>query len=367
MSNNRRISFLKFQAVARAAVWAFLFSLLAGCRPSDMLTAVGTYTDSGSYGVYLCELNASSGAVTVLDSAAQVNPSFLCFSPDRRSLYAVTETEDSTAGVTAYSIDKKGKRLRKLNSISGIGAAPCHIATNGEELITSEYGGGSFTRISLTDSGALGGILQRHSFNDGGVNMPYSRIHSSQYSPDSLIYMTDLGRDRMYVLKQSGIIDTIAFEAGFAPRHFCFNKERSWMYVLGELSGKVCAARRDGETYIPEQYLLADTTSGKTKMGSADVHISPDGRFLYASNRLGGDGIAVFHILENGLLEKVGYSETGSHPRNFALTPDGKWVIVACRDSDTIEFFSRDSASGLLTLHPDLTLRRFKKPVCVLL
>lgn len=361
----KSIVHLFFRTAARAAGWTFLLALLAGCRPSDMIMAVGTYTDSGSYGVYLCELKASTMSVAVLDSAAQANPSFLCFSPDRSCLYAVTETEDSTAGVTAYSIDKKSKKLRKLNSISGIGAAPCYVATNGAELITSEYGGGSFTRISLTGSGALGAIIQHHSFNEGDGNLPYSRIHSAQYSPDGLIYMTDLGRDRMYVLRQSAIIDTIAFAAGFGPRHFCFNKDRSRMYVVGELSGKVCAARRDGETYLPEQYLLADTTSGKTKMGSADVHISSDGRFLYASNRLGGDGVAVFDILQNGLLEKRSYCQTGSHPRNFTLTSDGKWVIVACRDSDEIEFFSRDSKSGQLALHPDLTLRRFKKPVCI--
>ncbi len=346
----------------------FLLFALSGCKSNKMLIAIGTYTDSGSIGIYLCETDGASGYVKIVDSAAQVNPSFLCISPDKRALYAVTETEDSTAGVTAYSIDLKKQKLQKLNSIEGLGSAPCHIATNGSEVITSEYGGGSFTRIGLRADGAITQVLHHIDFNENGTNsdQPVSKIHSAQYDPESgTIYMTDLGRDKMYILKDSIVTDTIAFEHGFAPRHFCFSNDRKWMYVLGERSGKICAAEKAGDSYIPEQYILADTTSGKERIGSADIHISDDGKFLYASNRLGGDGIAVCKILSNGLLEMTGYTYTGSHPRNFTITPDGDWIIVACRDSNTIEFYRRDKISGKLNSQPDLTLRQFKKPVCI--
>ncbi|MBQ2007505.1 MAG: beta-propeller fold lactonase family protein, partial [Alistipes sp.] len=81
----------------------------------------------------------------------------------------------------------------------------------------------------------------------------------------------------------------------------------------------------------------------------ADIHLSDDGRFLYASNRLKEDGISVFSVGEGGLLTKVGYTLTGVHPRNFTLSDDGRYVLVAVRDSDRVEVYSRDAETGLLT------------------
>ena len=98
--------------------------------------------------------------------------------------------------------------------------------------------------------------------------------------------------------------------------------------------------------------------------GSGDIHISPDGKFLYASNRLKADGIAIFSIQpDNGILTKVGYQLTGIHPRNFIITPNGKYMLVACRDSNVIQIYERDADTGLLTdIHGDI---KVDKPVCV--
>ena len=145
----------------------------------------------------------------------------------------------------------------------------------------------------------------------------------------------------------------------------------------------------DGDSLSLMQTIQADTLDAR---GSADIHLSPDGRFLYASNRLKGDGLAIFRVNpedgtlskagyqptnrlkgdglaifrvnpEDGTLSKAGYQPTGIHPRNFVLTPNGQYLLVACRDIDEIQIFARDASTGLLTD----TGRRIKttQPVCL--
>lgn len=119
----------------------------------------------------------------------------------------------------------------------------------------------------------------------------------------------------------------------------------------------------DGKTLSPVQYELADTLNAA---GSGDIHLSRDGRFLYASNRLKGDGLAIFSVdPDSGLISKIGYQPTGPHPRNFLITPDDRYVLVACRDSNAIEIYARDVASGLLT--PTGRKINTPHPVCLTL
>ena len=117
----------------------------------------------------------------------------------------------------------------------------------------------------------------------------------------------------------------------------------------------------DGMRLDTLQYIKADTLSAQ---GSADIHVSPDGRYVYASNRLKGDGIAIFEVdTEDGTLNRVGYQPTGIHPRNFVITPNGSFLLVACRDTNEIQIFARDADTGMLTD----TGKRIKteKPVCL--
>ena len=131
--------------------------------------------------------------------------------------------------------------------------------------------------------------------------------------------------------------------------------------MLGELSGKVAVFNYEEGFLTPIQFIEADSLHAA---GSADIHVSPDGRFLYASNRLQGDGIAIFSInQEDGLLMKVGYQKTGIHPRNFIITPNGKFLLCACRDSHVVQIFSIDSKTGLLN-DTGLSIQK-TKPVCL--
>ena len=114
--------------------------------------------------------------------------------------------------------------------------------------------------------------------------------------------------------------------------------------MIGELSGDVAVFDYKAGNLTLRQVVKADRFYAR---GAADIHLSPDGKFLYASLRLQNDGIAVFSVGADGTLAEVGYQHTGPHPRNFVITKD--LAIVACRDSDEIEIYSRDPDSGLLT------------------
>ena len=139
------------------------------------------------------------------------------------------------------------------------------------------------------------------------------------------------------------------------------SKDGRFAYLINEISGKVTTLIYNEGTLHPIHYIEADTVNAQ---GSADIHLSPDGKFLYASNRLKADGIAIFSVnQETGMLTKAGYQLTGIHPRNFIITPDGRFLLVACRDSNLVQIFSRDEKTGLL-VDTGKTIET-SKPVCL--
>ena len=142
-----------------------------------------------------------------------------------------------------------------------------------------------------------------------------------------------------------------------------FDNEGKHLYLINELGGTCTVLSYNDGNLTELQTLMADEGGGH---GSADIHISPDGRFLYTSHRLKKDGIAIFEINEQtGLLTKVGYQLTGIHPRNFTITPNGKFVLVACRDDNMIQIYRRNARTGLLS---DTGKRiNVGKPVCLVL
>ncbi|MPM98325.1 6-phosphogluconolactonase [bioreactor metagenome] len=174
------------------------------------------------------------------------------------------------------------------------------------------------------------------------------------------MFATDLGTDKIYrynaigsvfegqpALSQASLKEFSA-PAGTGPRHFDFHPSGKYFYLLGELSGDVIVYDYDEGDLKEKQVIATDSVEGSR--GSADIHISPDGKFLYASNRLKADGIAIFSINpDDGTLTKAGYQPTGRHPRNFVITPNGKWLLVASRDDNKIQVFIIDNETGLLT------------------
>jgi tetratricopeptide (TPR) repeat protein len=198
-------------------------------------------------------------------------------------------------------------------------------------------------------------------FYQGLALLKLGRIDEANGRFHKFIINPDANAENKESFLKEGSPSAFKVKAGSGPRHLTFSPNGNYAYLINELSGTVIAFEyKDGD--LKEiQTIVADTVCAK---GSGDIHISPDGKFLYASNRLKADGIAIFSIQpDNGILTKVGYQLTGIHPRNFIITPNGKYMLVACRDSNVIQIYERDADTGLLTdIHGDI---KVDKPVCV--
>lgn len=352
---------------------------LTACSPQkkasnqdELAMLVGTYTNGTSKGIYTFRFNQKTGVATPLSSIELPNPSYLTPSEDGKFVYAVSEMNDSTAALSALSFDKKTGTLRLLNTERTHGADPCYVATNGNEVLTANYSGGSMSVFPINKNGTLQPV---DTLFEGTANGPDTirqiapHIHCTIFSPDGkYIFATDFSADRIlrFVLHPNDIIphpslESINIEADSGPRHLTFSPNGKNAYLISELSGKITTFDYNDGILKQMQSIAADTVGAR---GSADIHLSPDGKYLYASNRLQADGIAIFAVIpENGLLAKVGYQLTGIHPRHFNITPNGKYLLAACRDSNVIQVYQRDSITGLLTdTHQDILM---DKPVCV--
>ncbi len=355
--------------------------LLAGCRTQESALAknevymlVGSYSSPAEEGVKVYRFNEKSGEATYLSGLKGVpNPSFLAPTADGKFVYSVGEGGKSTAHTLSF--DKATGRLALLNTQETGSSGPCHINLSPKErfVVTANYMGGSITVFPLDENRLLGADKQVIPFKGGSVNPNRQRqphLHCIMFSPDGRILLAnDLGTDRVHtfplhedeatLLREGELID-IPVKPGSGPRHLAFHPGGRFAYLINELSGQVTVFAYKEGRLDPLQYLAADSVGAQ---GSADIHVSPDGRFLYASNRLKADGIAIFSIdKKSGLLTKVGYQPTGIHPRNFALSPDGRHLLVACRNTHEIQIFRRDTATGLLTQVGRIETH---SPVCV--
>ena len=344
-----------------------LLTFITFAQDNKLIMYIGTYTEeSNSNGIYTYHFNQENGTFELLSSATAANPSFVTLSPDGKRLYAVSEYNDGRQG--AYSFDVSEDKVQLSNPIflptapkealPRAGADPCHIVTDGKYVITANYTGGDISVFSLDAKGRLQPEVQNIAF-EGKTPERVAHIHCIIPTPDKkYILATDLGNDRVYrfrynkkARKNAEVLTAqrVAYEVsdGQGPRHLTFSKDGRFAYLINELGGEcVVLSYRKGK--LKEvQRIMADEGGGR---GSADIHISPDGRFLYTSHRLKKDGIAIFAIdPKKGSLTKIGYQHTGIHPRNFAITPNGKYLLVACRDDNKIQVFERNEATGELT------------------
>jgi 6-phosphogluconolactonase len=331
---------------------------------------VGTYTDGDSKGIYKLRFTANDGVLMGEELMAELaNPSFLAISEDNKNLYAVQETADYDAiggGVTSFAIDNGGLRL--LNSKGSAGAHPCHvaIAPNGQ-IAVSNYTGGSLSIFDLEADGSLG---DRQVISHGTSDtLKTAHVHKAHFNEDGL-FVADLGLDALkrYTKRAYGWTpaqqNTIAMEKGAGPRHFEFSKNRDYLYVLNELNSSVVVLKRDDEgsyDQIESQPTLSKDFKGEN--ACADIHLSSDGRFLYASNR-GENTIVIFEVAaETGKLSLVDRtSVNGDWPRNFTLDPTGNFLLVANQRSNNITVYKRDIEKGTLSF---LKEKKTPSPVCL--
>ena len=358
-----------------------LLTFITFAQDNNLIMYIGTYTEeSNSNGIYTYRFNQENGTFELLSSATAGNPSFVTLSPDGKRLYAVSEYNDGRQG--AYSFDVSEDKVQLSNPIflptapkdvlPRAGADPCHIVSDGKYVITANYTGGDISVFSLDAAGRLQPEVQNIAFV-GNTPERVAHIHCIIPTPDKkYILATDLGNDRVYrfrynkkARKNAEVLTAqrVAYEVsdGQGPRHLTFSKDGRFAYLINELGGECLVLSYRKGKLKEVQRIMADEGGGR---GSADIHISPDGRFLYTSHRLKKDGIAIFAIdPEKGTLSKIGYQHTGIHPRNFAITPNGKYLLVACRDDNKIQVFERNEATGELIETPEEI--EIDKPTCI--
>ena len=339
---------------------------------SDMIKIlIGTYTENcSSKGIYLFSFNQDNAESKELTFVESENPSFICLSEDHKNFYSVNEFSTGKQSASSYFIDNNN--ITKLNQISTdyegkSGADPCNILLFKNYILTSNYTGGSFSLFELDQSNKkLRKVLQFFSYSEK------SHFHCAKLSPDNkYIFITDLGADAIHRFTISEnekplIEHKICYEyknnnqAG--PRHMLFSEDGKFLYVLCELDDLISVFRYSNGEIEHIESIKAYDGEGK---GSADIHLSKDGNFLYTSHRLKKDGIAFFKVnKEKGTLKKLGYIQTGIHPRNFNITPNGKFLLCACRDSNVIQIYEINRENGNLThINKDI---KIDKPVCII-
>ncbi|AYY59569.1 lactonase family protein [Burkholderia multivorans] len=342
---------------------------------------VGTYTDTGSDGIYVYRFDTSTGSVAPVSSAKTVNPSYLLPSRDGRVVYAVNELPGDNGpatqrgGISAFRFDAKTGALTFIDRVSSEGNDPCYLSLSpdGKYLVTANYSvaadpGGSFALFPVRDDGGVApAVLSVHHEGKGPVRgrQDNAHVHSTVFSPDGrYLFVQDLGLDKIYGYRYTvdgsrGLIsptDTryTPVKAGAGPRHLVFSADGRFAYVTSELNASVeVFGYHDGKlTPIETVSMIAPGFRGK--VGGGAIHLSPDGRFLYVSNRGDANEIVIYAVNQaDGRLKTVGrQSSLGRTPREFLIDPTGKWLIVGNQDSDTFYVFGRDVGSGQLAANP---------------
>jgi 6-phosphogluconolactonase len=326
---------------------------------------VGTYTGGKSKGISVFRFNSKDGTATLVDSIVSANPSYLAVSPDQNFVYAVNELGNTEGGgkVTAYRFDKKTGHLTQLNQQASMGEHPCYLTADktGRWVIVGNYSSGTAAVLPVAKDGRLGRAVSVVQHRGSSVHSRQEKphVHSTVLSPDNrFLYVPDLGIDKVMIYSfnaQNGKLSpkdtTLKATAGSGPRHFVFHPNGRWAYLVQELTGTVTAFRYDNGKLKPSQTISILPPGFSQPFTSADIHVSNDGRFLYASNRDESNTLAYLSINSaTGKLSLKGHQSTlGKTPRNFNFDPSGAYLLAANQNSDEIVVFTVDKKTGGLT------------------
>lgn len=356
----------------------------SGKAPSDLLLYVGTYTTGESDGIYVYRFNLATAELKPVSTVKAVNPSYLAIDGQRRFLYAVNEVTDfagdSSGAVSAFSINQKTGDLRFLNQQSSLGGAPCYVCVDRKNkfVLVANYVGGNVTVLPVQRDGRLSSATDMEQHRGSGTKIErQEKPHAHSIILDQgnrFAFAADLGIDKIMIYRfdsKSGKLTPNSSpwaqtKAGAGPRHFTFHPRGNHAYAINELDSTVTAfSYNKALGMLSEVQTVSALPSGFSGDNScADIHISPNGKFVYGSNR-GHDSIVVFKIDEDtGRLSYVEHVPTeGRTPRNFCIDPTGKFLLAANQKSDTIVSFRIDSASGRLRRTGQIT--EVPSPVCL--
>lgn len=360
--------------------FAFLTSFMIGnTQNSENYLVVGSYTLAGNPdGIHVYKFNSHTGESTLISSTETSNASYFAISPDEKYIYAVNEDANDKGSIAAFSFDKKTGALIFLNKKPS-GNHPCYvtISNNGKWVIAGNYTGGSLSVFEVKNDGSLDGpttTIQHTGSGKDPQRQDRPHVHCTYLSPDNkFLYVPDLGMDKVMVYSfddKTGKLTAasqpfLQSEPGAGPRHFTFHPNGKYAYLVEELAGTIEAFQNINGSMKHLQRISSLPPDQKGYPGSADIHVSADGKFLYASNRGDFNNIAIYKInAGNGELTNIGFQSTlGKAPRNFNFDPSGNFLLVGNQDSDEIVIFDRNKETG--SLNDSGKRIKVTKPVCL--
>lgn len=356
--------------------------IVAGCSGGDEqqeATGTGEYIYAGTFegdlseGLYVFEFNREDYSLRLIQTVTdRQGPNFQAIHPNKQFLYSVGDDPfydlEQSGTLSAYQINRENGMLELINEQSVQGRNTAHVSVDplGEFVFVSNYTEGNVVMFRILENGGISEAVdsRQHegsSVNENRQNRPH--VHQAVPSADGqFLYVSDLGIDKIMIYEIDREAEQLVpasdpwfeSEPGSGPRHMVLHPNGKFAYSNEELSVTLAALSVDEETgalsQIQRLSMLPEGVERDDSMSGADIHVSPDGRFLYASVR-GENLLAVYEIdQDNGELTLVEHVSTeGDHPRNFMVDEKGEFAIVANRDSDHIVVFDRDTESGELT------------------
>lgn len=349
-------------------VLALLFS--TACRAQKSLVYAGTYSQRGSQGIYVFQFDRTKGALKLLQTVPGLeSPTFITIERSGRFLYSVNrgraDISDKGGSVSAYAIDPGSGHLSGLNNRSSYGDSPCFISVDNtsKHAFICNYLGGNMLVLPIFKDGLLGVPSDSKKYSGSSVHADRQsepHVHAAYPSADNrFLYVTDLGTDKIYVYKfdpSTGRLSAadepeLAVHPGSGPRHMAFHRNGKVAYLVEELTSTVAVLGVNSETGALTMLqdtirALPDSFAGTNT--SADIHLHPNGKYLYMSNR-GHNSISVFAVSSDGSLSLAAVEDSGGKtPRNFMIDPKGEFMLVANQDSDNIVVLRIDPKTGRL-------------------
>ena len=353
-------------------VGVLLMTPTGSIQAEDLLIFVSSFTSGDQAAIQACRFDSKEGSLKPLARTAEIqNPFFLALSPDRNQLYSIhvpgqfggKENEQ----IAAFDIVGKNGELKLLNHQSSLGTASCYLAVDqtGKTLVVANYASGSVASLPIKADGALekpASFFQHVGSSVIKERQSEPHAHCAVISPDNkYMYAADLGIDKIQIYKlepQSGKL--IPNEQPFVrtppkagPRHLTFHPDAKKLYVINELANSVTQYDylADSGMLIERETISTVPADFQGTSHTADLKITPNGKFLYGTNR-GHDSIASYRIAEDGKLSLIAIDPSlGQGPQNLAITPDGKWLLCANMPGNNLSVFQIDQQSGAIKPH----------------
>ena len=350
----------------------FSVVLLITCVVSNAeepMVFISAFAEGKKGAIHAFTFDSKSGALNSLHRTTDIqNPFFMAISPDHHFLYAINAEKFGEPGdelVAAYSIEGRSGNLRRLNEQSARGTGSCYLDVDatGRMVVVANYFSGSVAAFPVGKDGLLGEVttfMQHHGSSIDPDRQKGPNAHSIVMSPDNRFALAaDLGIDKILIYRvdaKSATLNAneaqpfVKQEPGSGPRHLTFHPNGKAVYVINELKNTVTFFdyAKDSGSLTERQTISTLPADFTGQSHCADLKITPDGRYLYGTNR-GHDSIAVYRIAEDGKLALITIQPSlGQGPQNLLITPDGQWLLCANMPGNAVIIFKIDALTGHL-------------------